>query len=517
MQATAKILWADDEINLLKAHIIFLEQKGYQVTAVNSGNEAIDEVKQAYFDIVFLDENMPGISGLETLKEIKNLRPEIPIVMITKSEEEFIMEEAIGSQIADYLIKPVNPNQILLSVKKILDHKRLVSQNVTMGYQRQFGQLSMTLNDNLSAEEWIEAYKKLVYWEMELDKSESEGMKDVLVSQLVEANSNFSRFIDKNYIDWVNGKNTPTMSHNLLEKKVIPLLKSTAEPVYFFLIDNLRYDQWKAIQPMIAEMFRIVEDDAYFSILPTSTQYSRNAIFAGLMPLDIQNRFPNLWLNDEDEGGKNLNEDLFLEDLLKRHKLDIKFNYRKITKLEDGKDLADNMSNLRNNRFNVIVYNFVDLLSHVRTEMVVIKELAEDEAAYRSLVQSWFEHSPLFDILKSISETRANVVISTDHGSIKVRKPSKVIGDRSTTTNLRYKSGKNLNYTEKEVFAIRKPEDGKLPKQHVSSSFIFSKEDFFFVYPNNYNHFVNMYKDTFQHGGLSLEEMIIPIITLTTK
>jgi hypothetical protein len=427
------------------------------------------------------------------------------------------MEDAIGSQISDYLIKPVNPNQILLSIKKLLENKKLVSNKVTMQYQQDFANLSMRVNENLDANEWIDVYKKLVFWEMELGKSEADGMRLVLESQKTEANSNFAKFVERNYINWIKDRNkAPVMSHSLLQNKVFPLLDDSV-PVYFILIDNLRYDQWKALQPAINDIFRIQEDTAYYGILPTATNYARNAIFSGMMPIEIEKRFPKLWVNDEEEGGKNLHEEEFLKEYLQRARKDVKLSYHKITNLDAGKGLLDNIGNLNNYKLNVIVYNFVDLLSHVRTEMEVIKELAEDEAAYRSLTRSWFDHSPLLDILRRIADKKGNVVISTDHGSVLVKKPSRIIGDRNTTTNLRYKNGKNLNYQDKEVFAIRKPEDAGLPKQHISSAYAFAKEDYFFVYPNNYNYFVNYYKNTFQHGGLSLEEMLIPVITLQNK
>jgi CheY-like chemotaxis protein len=513
-----RILWADDEIDLLKPHVIFLKDKGYEVTTVTSGNEAIELAEKQDFDIVFLDENMPGLSGLETLTRLKNLHNDVPVVMITKSEEENLMEDAIGSKIADYLIKPVNPNQILLALKKILDNKRIVSEKTTSGYQQEFRNIGMTLSDKLSHTEWIEVYRKLVFWELELGKSQDEGMNEVLTMQKREANVAFSKFIEQNYISWLNGKekNPPTLSHTLLKNKLAPQLDKEG-PLFFMLIDNLRYDQWKILQPVLSQYFKVESEDLFFSILPTATQYARNALFAGLMPSEIEKRFPNSWLNDEEEGGKNMHEEEFLAANLKRLGKDVKFSYNKITNHTAGKKLADSFSNLMQNKLNVIVYNFVDMLSHARTEMEVIRELADDDAAYRSLTLSWFEHSPLHDMIKQVADRGARMIITTDHGTIKVTEPSKIVGDRNVNTNLRYKQGKSLDYIKKDVFEIRNPADAFLPKQHVSTAFVFAKQDLFFAYPNNYNHYVTYYRNTFQHGGISLEEMIIPFVVLSAK
>jgi len=517
MQA-ANILWADDEIDLLKPHILFLSEKGYHIETATNGNDALEIFRSKDFDLVFLDENMPGLTGLETLTSIKAINPEIPVVMITKSEEEYLMEDAIGATIDDYLIKPVNPKQILLTIKKLIDNKRLVSEKTSMAYQQDFRTLGMTLNDNLSYQEWIDVYKKLIFWELKLEKLEDEGMHEILTMQKGEANAQFSKFVEKNYAKWIADQdNAPVLSHQLFRKKVFPSLNENV-PTFFILIDNLRYDQWKIINPIISEYFRIEEEETYFSILPTATQYARNAIFSGLLPLDMEKRFPTMWQNDEDEGGKNLYEENFLEDQIKRLvRKDIKFSYNKILNQDQGKDLVETLQNLMDNDLNAIVYNFVDMLSHARTDMQMIKELANDDAAYRSLTLSWFEHSPLLDLLKKLSQKKVKVIITTDHGTIRVKKPSKVIGDRNTNTNLRYKQGKNLNYNAKEVFHVKNPHDVQLPKLHVSSSFIFAKEDSYFVYQNNYNQFVNYYNDTFQHGGISMEEMIIPFVTYKNK
>ena len=513
------ILWADDEMELLKPHILFLNNKGYDVITAVSGDEALDIVKEnRNINAVLLDENMPGLSGLETLTKIKQLRADLPVIMITKSEEEHIMDDAIGGKIADYLIKPVNPNQIILSLKKTLDNKRLVSEKTNTEYRKEFGQIGMTLSDNLKWSEWVEVFKKIVYWELEMDKAQDKGMLDVLKMQKADANTQFFKFVEKNYVNWLNGKdaNPPTMSHTLIKNKFIPELDKN-ESVFLIVIDNLRYDQWKIIQPVIQDYYKVDNEDLYISILPTATQYARNALFSGLMPSEMEKRHPDWWLNDEDEGGKNMHEEDFLQAQLKRLGKDVKMSYNKVTNYAGGKKLAESINNLLQNKLNVIVYNFVDMLSHARTEMEVIRELADDEPAYRSITMSWFEHSPLLDMIKQLAAKKVKIVITTDHGTVHVKEPTKVLGDKNVNTNLRYKQGKALDYNAKEVFEIKNPSDAFLPKLHPSSRFIFAKEDRFFAYPNNFNHYVNYYRNTFQHGGISLEEMIIPFITLSPR
>ena len=514
-----KILWVDDEIESLHSQILFLENKGYEVKALTNGFDAIDFLKENPIDVVLMDETMPGITGLETLAKIKENNQQTPVVLITKNETENLMDDAIGSQITDYLIKPVNPNQVLLSLKKIIDNKRLVAERTTTAYQQQFRNLFMDLNSNPDYNGWMEIYKKLVYWELEMEKSDSPEMREVLQSQKQEANTEFFKFISKNYARWVNPRSTesPIMSHNLLQFKVLPHVEKGTS-TFFILLDNLRIDQWKAIQPIFAESFRILEEDSFYSILPTATQYSRNAIFSGLMPLDIEKQFPSQWKNDDEEGGKNLFEDEFFRAQLKRLKKDqLKTSYTKVLNYQAGQDLVNNIHNLLNNDLNIIVYNFVDMMSHARTEMEVLKELAGDEISYRSLTASWFEHSPLHQALKKVADKKINLILATDHGSVRVKTPYKVVGDKQTTTNLRYKHGRNLNYEAKEVLAFRDPKEAGLPVPTVNSSFIFAKGDGFLCYPNNYNYYVNYYRNTFQHGGISLEEMIIPVIRMASK
>ncbi|MCO4813131.1 MAG: bifunctional response regulator/alkaline phosphatase family protein [Flavobacteriales bacterium] len=511
-----KILWADDEIDLLKPHILFLESKGYEVVAVNNGSTAVDRNSEQDFDIVFLDENMPGITGLEALTRIKQEKPHVPVVMITKSEEEYIMEEAIGSNIADYLIKPVNPNQILLSIKKIIEKSKLVSQKTNSNYQQEFRELGMQLNSRLDLDEWFEVYDKLVYWELKLNDIEDQGMKEILEMQKKEANTQFSKFIENEYLNWLNGvEEAPEMVHTLFKNKINPKLDE--EDVFVLVIDNLRYDQWKMLRPIFAKYYKVNEEEMIYSILPTATQYARNAFFAGMMPSDIAKKHPQFWKGEEDEGGKNMFEKELLEVQLKNLKRDVKFSYNKITNLSAGKKLADNFNQLLSNQLNVIVYNFVDMLSHARTEMEVIKELAGDESAYRSLTVSWFEHSPLHDIVKKIASSGKRLIITTDHGTVRVNNPVKIVGEKSTNTNLRYKTGRSLSYKDKDVFQVKDPQEGFLPKTSINSEYVFARDQDFFVYPNNYNHFVHYYNDTFQHGGISLEELIIPYVDLSPK
>jgi CheY-like chemotaxis protein len=512
-----KVLWVDDEIDLLKPHIIFLENKNYRVTTAQSGTEALEEIKKQSFDIVFLDENMPGLTGLETLAELKEFQASLPVVMITKSEEEYIMEEAIGSKIADYLIKPVNPNQILLSLKKNLDHSRLISEKTTSNYQQEFRKIAMDLSMVNSYEEWAEMYQKLVYWELELENIEDSGMFEILESQKTEANSQFCKFIDKNYPKWFEkGADAPVMSHMLFKEKVVPQLKNTRSTL-LIVVDNLRYDQWKAFEPFLTNSYKKTSEEMFYAILPTATQYARNAIFSGLMPSDMEKLHPDLWLNDTDEGGKNLHEEEFLQAQIKRLGLDLNWSYHKISSLKQGKRFVENFKSHKDEDLTVVVYNFVDILSHSKTEMEVIKELASTDKAYRSLTQSWFKNSPLMEIIQQAAQLGFKLLITTDHGTINVKNPSKVIGDKQTSLNLRYKTGRSLTYEDKDVLVAKEPKAIHLPTINMSSSFIFAKGEMFFAYPNNYNHYVGYFRNTYQHGGVSLEEMVIPFAVLEPK
>ena len=511
-----KLLWADDEIELLNAHIIFLQNRGYDVVQVTNGLDAIEACKAETFDLVLLDENMPGLSGLETLIKIKEILPSTPIVMVTKSEEEDIMEQAIGSQIADYLIKPVNPNQILLALKKNIHKKEIVTEQTNSAYQQNFGKLGMLISDSLTIEDWINVYKKLVYWEFELENTES-GMHEMLKAQTDEANNMFARFIKKNYMQWMKGtrEERPLMSHDLFRERIFPLIDK-GEKVFLILIDNFRYDQWRVLAKELAPDFTI-DEELYTSILPTATQYARNAIFSGLMPSQIKTMYPHLWVDEEEDEGKNLNEKMLIETQIARYRRHDTFSYNKVINSTAADRYIDTIKNLQGNDLNVLVMNFIDMLSHARTESLMVRELASNEAAYRSITHSWIRHSAVTRLFRFLSNSGYTIVLTTDHGSIQVRNAIKVVGDKNTNTNLRYKLGKTLGYNPKEVFEIKEPTKAMLPAPNISTSYIFATNDDFFAYPNNFNHYVSYYRDTFQHGGISLEEMLIPIVTLRPK
>ena len=518
---TYKLLWVDDEIELLKAHILFLEKKGYEVETVTNGYDAIDEIMNSKssngksYDLILLDENMPGLSGLETLTRVKELLPATPVVMVTKSEEEHIMEQAIGAKIADYLIKPVNPTQILLTLKKNIQQKEIVTEHMQSNYQQDFARLGMLINDASNIEEWKEVYKKLTYWELQLSEAES-GMQEMLSMQRREANSEFAKFIRKNYMRWMeNPEKRPLMSPDIFKRTIFPLLDK-GEKVFLIVIDNFRYDQWRVLLNEIADVFT-VEENLYCSILPTATQYARNAIFSGLMPNDISRMFPDLWVDEDSEEGKNLNEEPLIKTHLERYRRKNTFSYHKINHSGAVEKFVPQIPQLQKNDLNVVVINFIDMLSHARTESLMVRELASNEAAYRSITQSWLRHSAVSDLFRSLAAQDCTVVLTTDHGSIRCYNPIKVIGDRNTNTNLRYKLGKNLSYNPKEVFEIKMPNHAGLPSPNLSTAYIFATQDDFFAYPNNYNYYVQYYKDTFQHGGISMEEMLIPLVTLRGK
>lgn len=509
-----RILWADDEIDLLKPHILFLKNKGYDVVTVTGGRDVLDMLDREKFDLIMLDENMPGISGLETLSRINQTHPDIPVIMITKSEEENIMNQAIGNQISDYLIKPVNPMQILLSLKKNLHSTELVAQQATSSYQQDFGRLSMQINNAATMEEWMEVYRQLVFWELKLTETDS-GMGEMLLLQKRDANSGFCKFVKRNYQEWLESEDGPLLSPHIFKRRVFPLLDA-GEKVFFILIDNFRLDQWRVVQPLLSEFFDVSED-LYTTILPTSTQYARNSIFAGLMPLQIATMFPQYWVDVDEDEGLNVHEDKLIQTQLDRYRRRDKFSYTKLNDSSAGEKFLQRINELKDTPLNVLVFNFIDMLSHARTESKMIRELANNDAAYRSLTESWFRHSSAIDIFRRIAEMGFKAIVTTDHGTIRVDNPIKVVGDRNTNTNLRYKVGKNLNYNPRQVYEMHNPKKFGLPAPNISSEFIFATNEDFFSYPNNYNYYVQYYTGTFQHGGISMQEMLVPLVTMTPK
>ena len=508
------LLWVDDEIEQLRAHILFLEKKGYEIVTVSNGTDAIDLCRQRNFDLVLLDEQMPGISGLETLQQLKEICPSMPVVMVTKSEEENIMEQAIGQKIADYLIKPVNPNQILLALKKNI-HRRAIETEITQSkYQQNFQQMAMQILDCRTWRDWVQVYKRLVHWELELSSTDS-SMTEMLQMQKQEANNGFAKFIKQNYLDWIREYDGPLLSPDIFKTKVFPLL-SAGEKVFLVVLDNFRYDQWRMLSHELSDYFDI-DEDMYFSILPTATQYARNAIFSGLMPNQIQEMFPELWVDEDEEEGKNLNEEPLIRTQMERFRRKESFSYHKINTQAEAEKLMQQLNTIEKNPLNVVVFNFIDMLSHARTESKMVRELANNESAYRSITLSWFCHSVIRDMFRQLAQMDCKVIVTTDHGSIRCTQPVKIVGDRNTNTNLRYKLCKNLSYDDKNLFVIKDPRKAKLPQPNLSTSYVFATGDSFFAYPNNYNYYVSYYRDTFQHGGISMEEMIVPLITLKGK
>lgn len=508
-----RILWVDDEMDLLKPYIIYLTEKGYELQTAMNGQDAMDLLAIEQVDIVFLDENMPGMTGLETLQEIKRLYPSLPVVMITKSEEEHIMEQAIGEKIADYLIKPVNPSQILLCLKKHIHQHTIITEHTQVNYRQEWSDISYMIDTATTIEEWMAIERALSKWDIALENSD---MRSLIEEQRVQANGVFCKWLQRNYEQFFETNTTrPLMSQDIMKHSVFPLLDK-GEKVLVLLIDNFRYDQWKTIQPLLSDIYSIRSEEQYLSILPTATQYARNAIFSGLLPLQIQQMYPQFWVEEGDEESKNQYEKELIQTLLDRYRRKDTFRYWKVNEGDFCERVIQQIKHA-NTPLDVVVFNFIDMLSHSRTESKMIRELAHDELAYRSLTYSWFKHSPIRNLLQQAADLGLTVVLTTDHGTTRVKNPVQIVADKNTNTNIRYKVGKALKCSSKNVMVIENPKRVGLPSPNVSSSYMFCSSNDFFAYPNQFNYYAQYYRDTFQHGGISLEEMIIPLVILNPK
>ncbi|HFE63455.1 MAG TPA: response regulator [Caldithrix sp.] len=517
--AKNKVLWVDDEIEFLQPHILLLREKGYKVETANNADDAISMIKSQNFDLVLLDEMMPGKDGLTALGEIKQHSPGLPVIMITKNEEESLMEDAIGAKIDDYLTKPVNPSQILMACKKFLESKDISQKKLTQTSSQKINQIALRLMERLDYRDWIDIYLKLTDWDIELDGMNEPQMRELIYDQRKECNVEFGKFIDKNYQNWIHGiTERPTLSIDIVKNYVYPRLKD-GQRVVFVVIDCLRLDQWLTLQSYFYDFFNISKD-YYYSILPTATPFARNAIFSGLYPLDIERRYPELWAQGEDDDySRNRYEDKLIYDQLRVLGLKLRSEpkYVKVLNTEDARNLEKNLSNYLSSPMLSIVLNFVDILAHSRSDLPILKEIAPNEPSYRSLTRSWFEHSPVYSVFKKLAEQDVTVIVTSDHGSVRSLRGTKIIGDREASTNLRYKFGRNLKVEQKHAVFVKNPKDYKLPQRNFNLNYVIAKEDYYFVYPTNYHKYLAYYRDSFQHGGISLEEMILPVVTLQPK
>jgi CheY-like chemotaxis protein len=511
-----RILWVDDEIELLKSHVTFLQGKGYKVDTATNGADALSLVKGNKFDVLLLDESMPGRGGLETLVEIKEADPALPVVMITKNEEERLMDNAIGLKIDDYLLKPVSPLQIYSACKRILDAPRIQEERVSPDYIREFNELNSLMQEG-TWDAWLRVHKRLCAWDHEFDQFRRTGLESTHDDQRLKASHAFSDFVEKNYRNWVASDKRPPMSVDIFPRHIAPHLQA-GEKVFFILIDCVRLDQWMVIEEFLTEQFD-VQWDFYCSILPTATPYSRNAIFSGLFPDEISRRYPDKWLErSTEESSKNKYESFFLSEQMRKFRLDeTKLRYSKIFTAAEASDVKKKVSGLMNSPFVALVFNFVDILTHGRNQSEILQQLLPNEGAFRSLMRSWFSHSVLRDILTDLARAKVKVVLTTDHGSILGRKAALVYGRRDTSTNLRYKFGDNLKVDERQAIITRHPEEYRLPSESRTKNYVFAREYFYFVYPTNFRDYEKAYEGSFQHGGVSLEEMVLPCLTLTPR
>lgn len=518
MKEDAKtILWVDDEIDLLSAHIIYLRERGYNVQEAANGDDAIQLVGKGGIDLVLLDEMMPGRDGLSTLEGIKDLNPNLPVIMVTKSEEEHLMDEAIGKKIDDYLTKPVNLSQTLSAVKRILERQKLTEDSLTREFVSEFSRINMLLTGPMDWRDWLQVHIKLSEIDLEMERLRDVGLRQSFRDLKKQSSAEFGRFVINSYGKWVDPGGGPRLSVNVVEDYVVPLLKEGIQ-TFFIVIDCMRLDQWLMIEPVLADYFDI-KRDYYYSILPTATPFSRNAIFAGEYPDKVAELTPDLWSNPSSETSRNRNERQLLDRNLAKHglKFSAEPKYVKVLDYAEGQNLAKKIKTYSSVPLLSIVYNFVDIMIHGRSESDILQEIAPNEAAFRSLVKSWFEYSHLFEMLKKLSSMDCAIVITTDHGSVIGTRGALAHGKKDTSTNLRYKFGDNLNCDAKQAWLIKNPRTLRLPVWGLATTYIIALEDYYFVYPTNYSEYKRHYRDSFQHGGISPDEMILPVSTLRPK
>jgi CheY-like chemotaxis protein len=516
--AERKILWADDEIELLKPHILMLEERGYRVTPVTNGTDAVAFAAREKFDVVLLDESMPGMGGLAALEAIKERDPAIPIVLVTKNEAESLMDDAIGRRIDDFLLKPVRPTQIFLALKRLLESNRLQESRRARDYVAELARLRAESAQGLDWRGWVDLYARSAQWDVELDQVDDAGLKQAQGDQRRELNVEFSQYVEAAYESWVQGGEAPPLSTGVFDRWVAPHLRD-GRRVYFVIIDCMRLDQWLTVEPLLRAHFEI-ELAHHVSILPTATPYSRNAIFSGLLPDEIRRLHPEYWQEASgDERSKNRYERQLLEAHLGRLGLALSpgLKYLKVYNVEEANNVRRNVVTFQNIPLVAMVFNFLDMLTHGRSESDLLKELAPDESAFRSVMRSWFLHSALFETLKGMAKQDCTVVITTDHGAVLSRRSALVYGTRETSTNLRFKFGSNISCEARQAIHVKDPARFRLPGDGHHKAYIIAKEDFYFVYPTRFHEYENKYRGSFQHGGISLEEMILPVATLTPR
>jgi DNA-binding response OmpR family regulator len=516
--AARKILWIDDEIEALRPHILYLNEKSYDVTPVSNGDDAISMIKTFRYDVILLDQMMPGQDGMSVLARVRELDSTIPLIMVTQCREDELINEALGKRISDFLVKPIGGAQIASTLKRVLDQTKIIEEQVPHKYTEDFNQIRLIKDSAPDWRNWAEIYLKLVEWDLEFDLLGETGLEETHLEQKKECNALFSDYVAENYTRWIRGEDAPVLSVDVLDRFVIPHLRKNKQ-VYFIVVDCLRLDHWLAIEPLL-QPYYYIDQSCYYSILPSATLYSRNALFSGLFPLELSEKFPQYWLeNSENQTSTNRFEKQLLQSKLRNAGLRLKpgLRYFKIFDAKGGNEYIRQVSSFERISLSALIVNFIDILTHQRSQLDVLQQIAPDESAFRSLAKSWFAHSALFEILKIISPRDAVVVLTTDHGSVLGNRPTKAFGNRQTSTSLRFKVGTDLACDEGQAVYIKQPNSYKLPAESSNKNYIIAKDDYYFVYPNQFHEYTRQFRGGFQHGGISMGELIVPVVTMTSR